>query len=300
MPKNEPDDKELKNFYTQMSPGKYLLDKTMGKYIPKPVLRGVIVNMYPVIEVKGVSKEYRLGAIGSGSFLRDFQSWTAHVFKREDPNSKIDEYVPDGEFTALDNVSFAISRGEAVGIIGANGAGKSTLLKILSRITLPSKGEAVLRGKVSSMLEIGTGFHPDLTGRENIYMNGAILGMRRSEISGKINKIIEFSEISKFIDTPVKRYSSGMYVKLAFAVSAHLNSEIIIIDEVLAVGDAKFIRKSADKMREIISNDNRTILCVSHDMTTIKRICSRCMVLDKGRLIFDGDVIEAISIYSGQ
>lgn len=253
--------------------------------------------MEPVIEINHLSKQYRLGAIGSGSFLRDFQSWTARVLGKEDPNKKIEDDSYGKEFIALNDVNILINKGESVGIIGANGAGKSTLLKILSRITLPTKGAVTIRGKVSSMLEVGTGFHPDLTGRENIYMNGAILGMKKKEIDGKIDEIIEFSEIAEFIDTPVKRYSSGMYVKLAFAVSANLNSEIIIIDEVLSVGDARFQKKSADKIKEFIAIGDRTILCVSHNLTLIQSICSRCIVLKKGRVFFDGNVEKAVALY---
>lgn len=252
--------------------------------------------MEPVIEVKHISKLYKVGEFGTGSFARDFQSWTARILGKEDPNTKIN-WDLFTEYLALNDINFSVNRGEAVGVIGANGAGKSTLLKILSRITLPTKGEAFIRGKVSSMLEVGTGFHPELTGRQNIYMNGAILGMKRKEIEEKLDEIIEFSEIANFIDTPVKRYSSGMYIKLAFSVAAHLDSEVIVIDEVLAVGDARFVEKSANKMKEIITREDRTILCVSHSMSTIKTVCSRCMLLDKGTLLYDGDVDTAINLY---
>ena len=189
--------------------------------------------------------------------------------------------------------------GETLGIIGSNGAGKSTLLKILSRVTAPTEGEVKIKGRISSMLEVGTGFHGELTGRENIYLNGAILGMSRSEVDKKMEDIIEFSECRKFIDTPVKRYSSGMYVKLAFSVAAHLDSEILVMDEVLAVGDMKFQEKCLGKMGDVADKEGRTVLYVSHNMNTIQQLCSRCVVLDKGRIIYDGNVEEAIRIYMG-
>lgn len=255
--------------------------------------------MNSAIEVRHMSKEYNLGVIGSGSFRKDFQSWTTRIMGREDPNQKIGVVRPTGKFLALNDVSLTVQKGEAVGIIGANGAGKSTLLKILSQITLPTSGEAYIYGKVSSMLEVGTGFHPELTGRENIYMSGAILGMKRREIDGKLDEIIEFSECAQFIDTPVKRYSSGMYVKLAFSVSSYLNSEIIIIDEVLSVGDARFRAKCLQKMKEIISDSDRTILCVSHSMNIIRSICSRVILLEKGFVAFEGNTDEGINLYLG-
>ena len=194
-------------------------------------------------------------------------------------------------------MSFEIKKGEAVGIIGHNGAGKSTLLKLITRVTAPSAGFIGLNARVASMLEVGTGFHPELTGRENIYMNGAILGMSRKEIDGKIEKIIDFSEVRQFIDTPVKRYSSGMYVKLAFSVAAHLDSEIVIMDEVLAVGDMAFQKKCITKMREAAETEGRTVLYVSHNMNTIRQLCDRVIVLEKGRIIFDGGVEEGINQY---
>ena len=197
-------------------------------------------------------------------------------------------------------MSFEIKKGEAVGIIGHNGAGKATRLKLITRVTAPSAGFIGLNGRVASMLEVGTGFHPELTGRENIYMNGAILGMSRKEIDGKIEKIIDFSEVRQFIDTPVKRYSSGMYVKLAFSVAAHLDSEIVIMDEVLAVGDMAFQKKCITKMREAAETEGRTVLYVSHNMNTIRQLCDRVIVLEKGRIIFDGGVEEGIGVYMKQ
>lgn len=252
------------------------------------------------IKIDNVSKEYRLGAIGGGTLKGDLQSLWARIRKKEDPNSKIgsDTNIKIGErFLALDGISFEVKKGEAVGIIGHNGAGKSTLLKLLSRVTAPTKGTIGYNGRIASMLEVGTGFHPELTGRENVYMNGAILGMTKAEIDKKFDEIVEFAEMKQFIDTPVKRYSSGMYVKLAFSVAAHLDSEIMIMDEVLAVGDMAFQKKCLDKMKEAANIDGRTVLYVSHNMNTIRRLCDRCIVLDKGRVIFEGDVEDAIQIY---
>lgn len=225
----------------------------------------------------------------------------ARIKGREDPNSKIgsDSSKRMGErFLALDDVSFEVKKGEALGIIGHNGAGKSTLLKLLSRVTAPTKGTISYNGRIASMLEVGTGFHPELTGRENVYMNGAILGMTKAEIDRKFDQIVEFAEMEKFIDTPVKRYSSGMYVKLAFAVAAHLDSEIMVMDEVLAVGDMKFQQKCLGKMDDAANSEGRTVLYVSHNMNTIRQLCTRCIVLEHGKLIFDGDVEKAIDIYA--
>ncbi len=252
------------------------------------------------IKIDHVSKEYRLGAIGGGTLRGDLQSWMARLKGQEDPNSKIgsDAAAHMGErFLALDDVSFEVKKGEALGIIGHNGAGKSTLLKLLSRVTAPTKGTISYNGRIASMLEVGTGFHPELTGRENVYMNGAILGMTKAEISKKFDQIVEFAEMEKFIDTPVKRYSSGMYVKLAFAVAAHLDSEIMVMDEVLAVGDMKFQQKCLGKMGDAANSEGRTVLYVSHNMNTIRQLCTRCIVLDHGKLIFDGDVEKAIEVY---
>ena len=252
------------------------------------------------IRIEHVSKEYRLGAIGGGTLRGDLQSWWARARGREDPNSKIgsDTGAHIGErFLALDDVSFEVKKGEALGIIGHNGAGKSTLLKLLSRVTAPTSGTISYNGRIASMLEVGTGFHPELTGRENVYMNGAILGMTKAEIDRKFDQIVAFAEMEKFIDTPVKRYSSGMYVKLAFAVAAHLDSEIMVMDEVLAVGDMKFQQKCLGKMGDAANSEGRTVLYVSHNMNTIRQLCTRCIVLDHGKLIFDGDVEQAIGVY---
>lgn len=254
-----------------------------------------------VLKVDNVKKKYRLGVIGGGTLQGDLQSWWARIRGKEDPNSKIgdDPTAKNGSFMALKGISFEVRKGERLGIIGGNGAGKSTTLKILSRVTAPTEGTVYIQGRISSMLEVGTGFHPELTGRENIYLNGAILGMSRQEVDRKMEDIIEFSECRRFIDTPVKRYSSGMYVKLAFSVAAHLDSEILIMDEVLAVGDMKFQQKCLKKMREVADNEGRTVLYVSHNMNTIRQLCNRCLVLEKGKVVFDGDVEDGISLYMG-
>lgn len=252
------------------------------------------------IKIEHVYKEYRLGAIGGGTLRGDLQSWLARIQGKEDPNSLIgseNQLHNKTRFLALQDVSFEVNKGEALGIIGHNGAGKSTLLKLLSRVTAPTSGTISYNGRIASMLEVGTGFHPELTGRENVYMNGAILGMTKAEIDKKFNQIVEFAEMEKFIDTPVKRYSSGMYVKLAFAVAAHLDSEIMVMDEVLAVGDMKFQQKCLGKMGDAANNDGRTVLYVSHNMNTIRQLCSRCIVLDHGKIIFDGETEEAIGVY---
>lgn len=254
----------------------------------------------PIIEVEDIIKEYRLGAIGGQTLNAEIQSAIARMRGKEDPNVRLDAKIPtkkNERFRALDGVSFSVQPGEAVGIIGHNGAGKSTLLKLISRVTAPTEGEIRLRGRVASMLEVGTGFHPELTGRENVYLNGAILGMTKAEIDRKFDEIVEFAEMSQFIDTPVKRYSSGMYVKLAFSVAAHLDSEIMIMDEVLAVGDAKFQNKCLGKMGDEANSNNRTILYVSHNMSTIQRLCSRVIVLDHGRIIYDGDTPGGVAKY---
>ena len=252
-----------------------------------------------IIKVEHISKEYRLGTIGGGTLKGDLQSVWARLRGKEDPNGKIGNTAHSGNdrFLALDDISFEVRKGEALGIIGHNGAGKSTLLKLLSRVTAPTSGTICYNGRIASMLEVGTGFNNEMTGRENIYMNGAILGMTRAEIDAKLPQIIEFSECGDFIDTPVKRYSSGMFVKLAFAVAAHLDSEIMVMDEVLAVGDMKFQQKCLGKMSDVANQDGRTVLYVSHNMSTIRQLCTRCVVLDKGRVIFDGDVEQAIAVY---
>ena len=254
------------------------------------------------LRLDNVKKRYRLGVIGGGTLQGDIQSWWARIRGKEDPNTKIGTNIDTkkGSFMALDGISFDVKKGERLGIIGGNGAGKSTTLKILSRVTAPTEGAVYINGRISSMLEVGTGFHPELTGRENIYLNGAILGMSREEVDRKLDNIIDFSECRQYIDTPVKRYSSGMYVKLAFAVAAHLDSEILIMDEVLAVGDMKFQQKCLKKMQDVAENEGRTVLYVSHNMNTIRQLCDRCVVLEKGKLIFDGDVEKAIEIYMHQ
>ena len=256
-------------------------------------------NREIMIQIKDLKKRYKLGTIGGGTLTADLQSWWARVRHKEDPNTKIGTktYGKNETFMALDGINLTVYKGERLGVIGHNGAGKSTLLKLLSRVTGPTEGEICLNGRISSMLEVGTGFNPELTGRENIYLNGAILGMTKAEVDQKIDQIIEFSECAKFIDTPVKRYSSGMYVKLAFAVAAHLDSEILVMDEVLAVGDMKFQQKCLGKMSDVSKGEGRTVLYVSHNMSTIRQLCDRCIVLDHGKLIFEGEVEEAIEIY---
>ena len=254
-----------------------------------------------MIKIENVSKQYKLGQIGGTTLREELQRWHAKWHGEEDPTKKIGDkdYHMGETFMALDGVSFAVRKGERIGIIGHNGAGKSTLLKLISRVTAPSSGRIRLNGRVASMLEVGTGFHGELTGRENIYMNGAILGMTKKEIDAKMEDIIDFSEVRQFIDTPVKRYSSGMYVKLAFSVAAHLDSEIMIMDEVLAVGDMAFQKKCLDKMRNIADSEGRTILYVSHNMNTIRQLCNRVIVLTHGKVLFEGDVEAGIKNYLG-
>lgn len=255
-----------------------------------------------MLKIENVSKVYRLGEIGGTTLRDELQRLGAKIRHKEDPTKKIGtkNYNKGEKFKALDNISFEVKKGERIGIIGHNGAGKSTLLKLISRVTGPTDGKIYLNGRVASMLEVGTGFHPELTGRENVYMNGAILGMTKKEIDAKMEDIIEFSEVRQFIDTPVKRYSSGMYVKLAFSVAAHLDSEIMIMDEVLAVGDMAFQNKCLQKMKDVSEQEDRTILYVSHNMNTIRQLCERVIVLNEGRIIFDGDVSEGILLYMGQ
>ena len=256
-------------------------------------------NREVAIRLSGVKKMYKLGQIGGGTLQGDLQSWWARVRGKEDPNTKIgtDQRLVGQTFMALNGVDLTVYKGEALGIIGGNGAGKSTMLKLLSRVTAPTEGEIDIYGRIASMLEVGTGFNGEMTGRENVYLNGAILGMTKAEIDAKMEQIIEFSEVREFIDTPVKRYSSGMYVKLAFSVAAHLDSEIMIMDEVLAVGDMAFQKKCLDKMRDAAKQEGRTVLYVSHNMNTIRQLCDRCVVLDKGRVVFQGGVEEAIGVY---
>ncbi len=253
------------------------------------------------IWIDHVSKEYRLGMIGGGTLTRDLQSWWARKRGKEDPNRKLNApEIKDknARFLALDDINLKIQPGESLGLIGHNGAGKSTLLKLIARITAPTSGTIYENGRIASMLEVGTGFHPELTGRENVYLNGAILGMSRSEISKKMDEIIDFSEIETFIDTPVKRYSSGMYVKLAFAVAAHLEPDVLICDEVLAVGDVRFQQKCLGKMSEVASG-GRAVIYVSHNMRTIEQLCSRAVCLNRGRVVYDGAVDKGIEYYMG-
>jgi lipopolysaccharide transport system ATP-binding protein len=256
-------------------------------------------NKEIAIKLSGVKKMYKLGQIGGGTLTADLQSLWARMRGKEDPNTVIgtDQRLVGKTFMALNGIDLTVYKGEALGIIGGNGAGKSTMLKLLSRVTAPTDGEIDIYGRISSMLEVGTGFNPHMTGRENVYMNGAILGMTKAEIDAKMEDIIEFSEVREFIDTPVKRYSSGMYVKLAFSVAAHLDSEIMIMDEVLAVGDMAFQKKCLDKMKDAANQEGRTVLYVSHNMNTIRQLCDRCVVLDKGKVVFEGDVEEAIGVY---
>jgi lipopolysaccharide transport system ATP-binding protein len=257
--------------------------------------------MSTVISVENISKTYRLGDIGGATLREDFARWCAKLRGDPDPLLKIpDEHHARhmGDlFLALDNVSFEVKQGEVLGIIGRNGAGKSTLLKILSQVTLPSSGQIKIKGRIASLLEVGTGFHPDLTGRENVFLNGAILGMTKAEIRRKFDAIVAFSEIEEFIDTPVKRYSSGMYVRLAFAVAAHLEPEILIVDEVLAVGDASFQKKCLGKMGQV-SREGRTILFVSHNGAAIKALCSKAVLLTNGAVTAFGVVSDVIAVYS--
>jgi lipopolysaccharide transport system ATP-binding protein len=259
--------------------------------------------MDTVISVENLSKIYRLGQIGTGTFANDMQVWWAKLRGKPNPLLKIgmqDYANREGEdLWALRDVSFTVEQGEVLGIIGRNGAGKSTLLKILSRVTAPTSGKIKIKGRVASLLEVGTGFHPDLTGRENIYLNGVILGMKRDEITRKFDEIVDFSEVEKFIDTPVKRYSSGMYVRLAFAVAAHLDPEILAVDEVLAVGDAEFQKKCLGKMGNV-AQGGRTVLFVSHNMGAMSRLCKRGILLHQGYLSSTGEMGELIDQYLQQ
>ena len=273
--------------------------------------------MNTVIEVDDVWKKYRLGIIGAGTLRHDFERWWHRVRGKPDPHAKVGEApnrriqaaatatensshysaeLGDDEVWALRGVSFEVKQGEILGIIGRNGAGKSTLLKILSRVTSPTKGEVRIKGRIASLLEVGTGFHPELTGCENIFLNGAILGMTKGEIRTKLNEIIAFAEVDKFLDTPVKRYSSGMYVRLAFAVAAHLESEILIVDEVLAVGDAQFQKKCLGKIGDV-AHEGRTVLFVSHNMNAITALCPKVIVLKEGSVIFNGKAEESLNYY---
>ena len=258
--------------------------------------------MKPILEIKNISKMYRLGVINSTTLSDDIKRFWFKIRGKEDPLLKIGEennrLQEGGKYVwALEDINLNINEGEVVGIIGKNGAGKSTLLKLLSKVTRPTKGKIISKGKTASLLEVGTGFHQELTGRENIFLNGAILGMTKKEISSKIEDIIEFSGCKRYIDTPVKRYSSGMFVRLAFAVAAYLEPDILIVDEVLAVGDADFQKKAIGKMKDISQKGGRTVLFVSHNMTSIKALCSRAVLLENGKLTRDGSPDEVINYY---
>lgn len=253
-----------------------------------------------MISVENISKHYRLGVIDRKTFGEELRYFFKKLFRR-----KLDDFIRIGDegrigakglFKALDNVSFTVEKGDVIGLIGTNGSGKSTLLKVLTRITEPTSGRAILNGRVGSLLEVGTGFHPDLTGRENIYLSGAVLGMHKHEIDSKFNKIVEFSNISDFLDTPVRRYSSGMYVRLGFAVAAHLDPEILLIDEVLAVGDAEFQKKCLAKMDDI-AKCGRTIIFVSHNMNAVRELCNKCVWLKDGKVVAQGPSEEIVDEY---
>jgi lipopolysaccharide transport system ATP-binding protein len=250
-----------------------------------------------VIRIENLSKQYLLGTRGTGTFVHDLNRWVIKKSGKEDPYLKIGQQSINKEFWALKNISFELNEGDILGVVGKNGAGKSTLLKILSKITSPTAGHIKIKGKLASLLEVGTGFHPELTGRENIFLNGAMLGMSKSEINAKFDEIVDFSAITEFIDTPVKRYSSGMYIRLAFAVAAHLSADIIIVDEVLAVGDAEFQKKCIGKMREV-SQSGRTLIFVSHNMASIKSLCTKGLVLTNGTMLHSPqNTNEAVASY---
>ncbi len=258
------------------------------------------------IEFDHVGKQYRLGLVSTGTFSDDLTRWwTMHVRHKEDPFLKIGEINDrskkgESRFVwALKDINFNVEQGDVVGIIGKNGAGKSTLLKLLSSVTTPTVGEIRCRGRIASLLEVGTGFHPEMTGRENIYLNGAIMGMTKAEITRKLDEIVDFSGCERYIDTPVKRYSSGMTVRLGFAIAAHLEPEILVVDEVLAVGDAEFQKKAIGKMQDVSKGEGRTVLFVSHNMAAVKNLCQRGIVLENGTLAFDGPTNEALDYYIG-
>lgn len=263
--------------------------------------------MANAIEFDKISKQYHLGRVGSGTLSHDLNRWwTMNVLRKEDPYLKIGETNDrsvrgNSDYVwALKDISFNVQQGDVVGIIGKNGAGKSTLLKLLSKVTTPTMGEIRTLGRIGTLLEVGTGFHPEMTGRENIYMNGAILGMSKREISSKLDEIVDFSGCERYIDTPVKRYSSGMTVRLGFAVAAHLDPEILVVDEVLAVGDAEFQKKAIGKMKDVAQGQGRTVLFVSHNMAAVRNLCSRGIVLNNGQMVYDGDVTKAIDLYNTQ
>jgi len=259
--------------------------------------------MNTVIQVKDLSKQYRLGKIGTGSIGHDLNRWWHSIRGKEDPYLKIGDsndrtQKGNSEYVwALQDINFDVKQGEVLGIIGRNGAGKSTLLKILSKTTAPTTGSIKLNGRIASLLEVGTGFHPELSGKENVFLNGAILGMTKKEIARKFDEIVDFAGVERYIDTPVKRYSSGMYVRLAFGVAAHLESEILIVDEVLAVGDAEFQKKALGKMQDVSKGSGRTVLFVSHNMGAMRKLCQRGIYLTNGRINKVGEIGEVISHY---
>lgn len=255
------------------------------------------------IKVENLGKLYRLGEVGTGTLSHDLNRWFAKIRGKEDPFAKIGEANDrstkgDSNYVwALQDINFEVKKGEVLGIIGRNGAGKSTLLKLLSKVTKPTTGNIKVQGRIASLLEVGTGFHPEMTGRENIYLNGAIMGMTKREIASKFDEIVDFAGVERYVDTPVKRYSSGMYVRLAFAVAAHLEPEILIVDEVLAVGDAEFQKKCLGKMKDVSVNDGRTVLFVSHNMASVKSLCTQGLVMEHGGLKLNSTVDEAVSYY---
>lgn len=255
------------------------------------------------IKVEDLGKLYRLGEVGTGTISHDLNRWLAKIRGKEDPFAKIGESndrTSKGESDyvwALQNLDFEVKKGEVLGIIGKNGAGKSTLLKLLSKVTKPTTGNIKVNGRIASLLEVGTGFHPEMTGRENIFLNGAIMGMTKREITAKFDEIVAFAGVERYVDTPVKRYSSGMYVRLAFAVAAHLEPEILIVDEVLAVGDAEFQKKCLGKMKDVSVNDGRTVLFVSHNMAAVKQLCTTGIVMKNGGIVFDGLALPAVDFY---
>ncbi len=257
----------------------------------------------PVIEFDHVGKQYILGTIGTGTLSQDLNRWWASIRGKEDPYLKIGEtndrtQKGDSRFVwALRDINFQVEQGDVVGIIGKNGAGKSTLLKILSRVTSPTTGSIKIKGRIASLLEVGTGFHPEMTGRENIYMNGSIMGMTRAEIRSKFDEIVDFAGVAKYVDTPVKRYSSGMMVRLGFAIAAHLEPEILVVDEVLAVGDAEFQKKAIGKMQDVSKSGGRTVLFVSHNMAAVKSLCAKGIVLDNGQIAFNGAIDPCLNFY---
>ena len=263
--------------------------------------------MSTAIEFENISKQYRLGLVSTGTLSHDLNRfWQTKILHKEDPYLKVGEVndrTSKGKSDyvwALKDINFKVEEGDVVGIIGRNGAGKSTLLKLLSRVTAPTTGTIRARGRIASLLEVGTGFHPEMTGRENIYMNGAIMGMTRAEITRKLDEIVDFSGCERYLDTPVKRYSSGMTVRLGFAIAAHLEPEILVVDEVLAVGDAEFQKKAIGKMQDVSRGEGRTVLFVSHNMGAVKNLCKRGIVLNQGQVAFDGGAEEAVGYYSNE